>query len=145
MSEDQGSLSGTSVVRSVMVLLVLAVVVSIVLLVTDDFLWRAAVQHAYAVVAFIVVDLVLLALLALRTRTGLKAVSVWSLLQTVGMVTDPLAALVPNPLTGETFFGGLTVAEAARYLFLEQAYFTFDILLGIKVLLLVLSYRTLRH
>lgn len=128
----------------VILLLALSVAVSAVMLVTDDVLREVSPTHWYAVIGFIVVFLILIGLIVLRPARGLLATMGWSALLTVAMLVDPLTANGPDLVTGEPIFGGLSVQEAYRFLWTEQAYFTFPILFGLVVLTLLFAWRARR-
>lgn len=125
--------------KVVVVALVVAVVVMIAMLATDEILWQLAPTHAYSVIGFIVVDLVLIIWIASRPLQGVTLTLLWTSLQLVSMILDPLTATLTDPLTGDLYFGGYTVEEAFTYLYSQQAYYTFDILLIVLIATIPLS------
>jgi hypothetical protein len=73
----------------------------------------APVPHVYALMGFIVVDVVLISLVARQGRGGATAAFGWGILQLLGMALDPL--------TGPAYFPNLpsneAIASFATYLF----------------------------
>lgn len=127
--------------KRVVYLLVIAIIVMVVMLLTDDVLWRFAPSHAYGVIGFIVIDLILILWIASNPSGGVTGTLVWSTLQFLAMVFDPLTANVTDPITGNLMFGGFSVEQAFNYLYFDQIYYTFDILLMVLVVTIALSYQ----
>ncbi len=89
------------------------------------FIWEsssinAPIPHAYALVAFIIVDLILALTILAEPIGGTLAASLWSILQVLAMAFDPLTAPSYN----------LTVIEFASYLF---GIWSFDVLLVLRI------------
>lgn len=129
---------------TIVILLVLSIVVSGVMLATDDVLWEFAPTHAYAVFVFIAIFIILIGLIFLKPALGRLTTMVWSVLLLLAMLVDPLTANYPDYFTGEPWFGGLTVWEAFVYLWTQQPLFTFPILFALVVLTLVAAWRARR-
>jgi hypothetical protein len=71
----------------------------------DGVLMSFAPTRAYALTGFIIIDLALAGLVLARQKLGYTAALVWSTLQLIAMILDPLA--IP----------GFTPVEAAEYLY----------------------------
>ncbi len=99
------------------------------------FLWAdreisAPISHAYALIGFIIIDLILAALVATE-RIGVKAAVVWSVLMAVAMALDPLTASYykTEPQTFANYLFGIT---------------WFDFLLVFRVVTAAASWRAMR-
>ena len=91
------------------VTLVISIAVGLIILAFDGLLWFENPKngHAYALIAFTVIQLILLSGRFLRSRWAVRAALYWS--------TIYLLLLLLNPLTGPAI--GISPAEFALYLF----------------------------
>jgi hypothetical protein len=98
------------------------------ILTTDSYLWSVAPTHAYGLIAFTVVDLVLIGSLLIRPQLSIIVSILLGVIQLVAM-------------SGDIFFGTMTfssdvttAAAFSKYLLGDAAFVT---LLGIQVVLIV--------
>lgn len=123
--------------------LVLAVVVSAYILAVDTILWEdnPINYHAYALIGFVVVDLVLILVVLAKPSVGSTLALVWGVFMVLAIIGDAATSL------GLGSFG-FTPKIAAEYLFLGIAEFdgqtiinpaglSVDVLLGLYVLLAI--------
>lgn len=97
----------------------------------DRFLWyyNDVGFHAYGLIGFLIVDLILVGTILARGRIGVQLALLWSILQTPVMLLDPF--------TGSQF--GIEPAEFARYLF---SIWGFDLLLITRIITIPIAFRT---
>ena len=98
------------------------------ILATDTFLWTARPEHAYGLLAFVVLDVVLATLILTRRKYAFLGTLVFATVQFLAQAGDPILGR-PSGYTIETF---------ALYLFSNWA---FDALLIAQVAIMVLSWR----
>lgn len=115
------------------VVLLISAAIGAYILATDSYLWSVAPTHAYGLVAFTVVDLVLILGLWVKPRIAIIVAVLLGLVQ--------LAAM-----SGDVFFGTLTfssnvttAAAFSKYLLADTAFVT---LLGVQVVLIVVGLAT---
>lgn len=115
------------------VVLLISAAIGAYILATDSYLWSVAPTHAYGLVAFTVVDLVLILGLWVKPRIAIIVAVLLGLVQ--------LAAM-----SGDVFFGTLTfssnvttAAAFSKYLLADTAFVT---LLGVQVVLTVVGLAT---
>ena len=118
-------------------LLLISALLGIVILATDKNIWKDAPLHAYGLVAFVVVDLVLLGLVMMRpTKQTLRIVLGWGLLQIVIMLA--------NIFNGPSTYG--SPSDFATYLFGLGYYdsnhiaYLFPALFVVRIVLAAISY-----
>lgn len=91
--------------------LILAVLVSLYILAVDNILWQYQPSHAYGLIAFIIVDLVLVGAVVVKPKVGFAAALIWGVLQILVLIGDAAMGLgVPETSAG----------VAAAYLFLGE-------------------------
>lgn len=120
-------------------LLTASSVAAIVMLLTDTILWEFAPTHAYAVIGFILIFVILMGTVIWRPALGVKLTLAWSVLLILAMALDPLTATINDPITGKPFFGGYTPMEALDQLWTGGVYPTFAILFALVVITLIVS------
>ncbi len=126
------------------VLLLATAILGVAILATDQNVWQYQPSHAYALAAFIVVDLLLAGMVLMRgTRSSLRIAGLWGLLQAVIMVGD---IFWPSP------FGSFAVSQTdfAMYLFGLGLYdnkhiaYLFPTLFVLEILVLVVAFWEMR-
>lgn len=80
-------------------LLLASLVFGVLILATDNHLWDAAPEHAYALMGFVAFDGILLLLVWIRAPLGARLVPAWGALQVLLMLLDLLTA----PATGHSY------------------------------------------
>ncbi len=126
------------------VLLLATAILGVAILATDQNVWQYQPSHAYALAAFIVVDLLLEGMVLMRgTRSSLRIAGLWGLLQALIMVGD---IFWPSP------FGSFAVSQTdfAMYLFGLGLYdnkhiaYLFPTLFVLEILVLVVAFWEMR-
>lgn len=98
--------------KLILVLLALTTVISVYILAVDNILWmdNPINFHAYGLVVFVVVNLILIALNLSKPKTGATLVLVWGIVQVLALIGDVATGLGL----------GFTAQESVAYLFLGQ-------------------------
>jgi len=126
------------------VLLLATAILGVAILATDQNVWQYQPSHAYALAAFIVIDLLLAGMVLMRgTRSSLRIAGLWGLLQALIMVGD---IFWPSP------FGSFAVSQTdfAMYLFGLGLYdnkhiaYLFPTLFVLEILVLVVAFWEMR-
>ena len=128
--------SGSKVWTSVF--LGLSALLGIAVLATDQNLWTYEPSHAYGLIGFVVVDVVVLGLVVVRAgKMTLRVAGVWGILQALIMLSDITTG--PQAL-------GMSQSDFARYLFGLAFYDTkhiaylFPALFAVNVVLLIVAF-----
>lgn len=103
-------MSENSMKRIIAALLLVTVVISAYILAVDNILWTYNPSHAYGLVLFMVVDLLLIGIVLRRPRLASYLTMVWGGLQFVVMIGDAATGLGLGADMGYSF----------RYLFLGE-------------------------
>jgi hypothetical protein len=121
-------------------LLLVSAILGVAILGTDKNLWQYQPLHAYGLIAFVVIDVVLAGMVLMRgTRSSLRISGLWGLLQALIMVGD---IFTPSPF-GSSF--PVSQPDFANYLFGLGLYdnnhiaYLFPTLFAVQILLLVVS------
>jgi len=126
------------------VLLLATAILGVAILATDQNVWQYQPSHAYALAAFVVIDLLLAGMVLMRgTRSSLRIAGLWGLLQALIMVGD---IFWPSP------FGSFAVSQTdfAMYLFGLGLYdnkhiaYLFPTLFVLEILVLVVAFWEMR-
>ena len=98
--------------NAVIILLALATITSLYILAVDMVLWEFNPRngHAYALIAFTVINLLLIGAVLAKPRTGLTITALWGTLQILLLIADVATGLGI----------GATPTESAAYLFLGE-------------------------
>lgn len=93
----------------------------------------APVSHAYALSGFVLVDFIVAAVILARHKLGVQVALVWSILQALAMLL--------NPLTGPQFSSDLPPVDFALYLYGIPG---FDALLLVRILTVPIAWMSLK-
>jgi len=107
---------------------VASAVVGIEILLTDTDLWEAAPSHAYGLIGFIVIDIIILGLLLGKRNTAFRISMIWGVLQFALMLGDIITA---QPSGFDTY------GEFMDYLF---SLWNFDLLLVLQPVMAALGF-----
>lgn len=109
----------------------------------DGVLMRFAPARAYALMGFILIDLVLAGLVFIRQRLGYTAALVWGTLQLIAMIVDPLAIPGFSPVEAAEYLYGLTPQTTPELCPVQCPPFRFSvpILMLLQLAIVVTTYR----